>query len=65
MREQQERLRELIIKHVQDQLTAKDSLFFWYNNNLLKGDLLVKDFLKSEFKDSEKDGWLHLFVTTQ
>jgi hypothetical protein len=50
---------------VQDQLTAKDSLFFWYNNNLLNRDMLVKDFLKSEFKDHEKDGWLHLFVTTQ
>jgi hypothetical protein len=50
---------------VQDQLSPKDSLFFLYNNNLINGDLLVKDFLKSEFKDQIKDGWLHLFVTTQ
>ncbi len=26
---------------------------------------IVKDFLKYSFKDTEKDGWLHLKVTTQ
>lgn len=65
MREQQEFLRTRIIQHSHGGLTSKDSIFFWYNKKHLDPKVLVKDFLKFEFKDNEKDGWLHLFVTTQ
>jgi hypothetical protein len=58
-------MRGYIIKHSKGVITSKDSIFFWYNKKLMDHNSTVKDFLKFSFKDSEKDGWLHLKVTTQ
>lgn len=58
-------IRSYVIKHSKGVITSKDAIFFWYNKKLVDQGLTVKDFLKYSFKDSEKDGWLHLKVTTQ
>lgn len=58
-------MREIVIKHSKGVITSKDSMFFWYNKKLVDQNLSVKDFLKYAYKDNEKDGWLHLKVTTQ
>lgn len=65
MSEEQEKMRGYIIKHSHGTITAKDSIFFWYNKKFVDQVLTVKEFLKFNFKDGEKDGWLHLKVTTQ
>lgn len=65
MTQEQEMMRGYIIKHSKGVITSKDSIFFWYNKKLIDQNLTVKDFLKYAFKDHEKDGWLHLKVTTQ
>lgn len=58
-------MRGYIIKHCKGIITSKDSMFFWYNKKLVDQNLSVKDFLKFSYKDNEKDGWLHMKVTTQ
>jgi|JI9StandDraft_1071089.scaffolds.fasta_scaffold798489_1 hypothetical protein len=58
-------MRGYIIKHSKGIITSKDSIFFWHNKKMLDQGSIVKDFLKYSFKDTEKDGWLHLKVTTQ
>lgn len=65
MTQEQEAMRGFIIKHSRGVITSKDSIFFWYNKKLIDHNLKVSDFLKFSFKDIEKDGWLHLKVTTQ
>jgi hypothetical protein len=58
-------MRGYIIKHSKGAITSKDAIFFWYNKKLMDQNSTVKDFLKYAYKDAEKDGWLHLKVTTQ
>jgi hypothetical protein len=41
-------------------LSESESLFFGHNRKLINGNIKVKDFMDKEFKNSEKDGWLHL-----
>jgi hypothetical protein len=65
MIQEQDRMRAFIIQYSQGIITAKDSIFFWYNKKFIDSNLRVKDFLKYNFKDLENDGWLHLKVTTQ
>lgn len=38
----------------------KEGLFFSYNRRLLSGNIKVGDFVAKDFKDTEKDGWLHV-----
>lgn len=58
-------LREYILKHSKGAISPKDSIFFWFNKQLVDPTPLIRDFLKYKFTDSEKDGWMHLKVTTQ
>ena len=51
MSEEQEKMRGYIIKHSHGMITAKDSIFFWYNKKFVDQVLTVKEFLKFNFKD--------------
>ena len=62
---QQEMMRSFITKHSQGVITPKEHISFWSNRRLIEGNILVKDFLVKNFKDTEGDGWLHIKVTTQ
>lgn len=37
-----------------------EGLFFSYNRKLLGQNLKVSEFLGKDFKDLEKDGWVHI-----
>lgn len=41
-------------------LSESESIFFGYNRKMLNGNVKVEDFYKKEFKDTQKDGWMHI-----
>ena len=40
--------------------SESEGLFFTYNRKLMSGNVKVGDFVAKEFKDTEKDGWVHI-----
>ena len=53
-------LRTHIIKNSQGKLNPQEALFFSYDRKLVSSNFKVKDFVEKTFKDSEKDGWVHI-----
>ena len=40
--------------------SESEGLFFSYNRKLMSGNVKVSDFMGKDFKDLEKDGWVHI-----
>lgn len=53
-------IKHYILKNRNKDLSESEALFFGHNRKLLNGNIKVGDFVNKDFKDVEKDGWVHL-----
>ena len=53
-------IRVVIQKNSGKAYNESEGLFFSYNRKLLGQNLKVSEFLARDFKDLDKDGWVHI-----
>lgn len=53
-------IKSYILRNSSKVLSESESFFFGYDRKMLNGNTKVAEFFAKEFKDTHKDGWMHI-----